>query len=275
MVANHAVADERAFQTLLGPDATPIHGFPGYAEAKIVPKIGVGLHEAVVRQLALSSRGRVLDVGTGSGELARRLVGLGFEVAACDGSPASHWNPGDGVAYRECDLNAGLPYDDESFDYIVCLEVIEHLDNPFALCRELRRVLRKDGNIYISTPNILNMRSRMKFLLDGSFLYFDLPPLEWGLSKGRPNVHVHPIRYHELEYFLFQAGLQVNEVFTNERSTSWKLAFPLTWLIRSYALHMIRRSRKQDRICLQRIYDRILSDDLLYGSHVIVRAVPL
>ena len=99
-----------------------------------------------------------------------------------------------------------------------------------------------------------------------------LPPVEWHQRKGRPSVHVHPIRYHELEYFLFQAGLTVREVFTNARSNSWRLAFPLIWLIRSYARHMTTRSRRSDRICLERIYERILTDDLLYGSHLIVQA---
>jgi len=126
------------------------------------------------------------------------------------------------VAYRECDINVALPYENESFDYVVCLEIIEHVDDPFALSRECRRELRKNGSLYISTPNILNMRSRMKFLLDGSFLFFNLPPMEWEERDGRPSVHVHPICYHELEYYLFRAGLNVVEAFTNERSTSWK-----------------------------------------------------
>ncbi len=233
-------------------------------------KIGSGLHEAVFNKLSLLPRGRLLDVGTDSGELPRRLAGLGFQASACDCIPVSDWRLEDVVSYRPCDLNIGLPYEDEMFEYVVCLEVIEHLDNPFALCRELRRVLRKDGTLYLSTPNILNLRSRVKFLLNGSFLFFDYPPIEWDRHKGRPNVHVHPIRYHELEYYLWKAGLDVTEVFTNARSNSWKLAFPLIWLIRSYARHMTKHSRQHGRISLARIYERILSDNLLFGTHLIV-----
>lgn len=235
-------------------------------------RIGVGLHEAVLNKLSLAPRGSVLDVGTEQGELARKLLPLGFHVAACDCLPDSAWKLGDAVHYRECDLNVGLPYQEESFDYVVCLEVIEHLDNPYALCQELRRVLRKDGRIYISTPNILNLRSRVKFLLDGSFLYYNFPPIEWDQHEGRPNVHVHPIRYHELEYFLYKAGLEVISTFTNVRSYGWKLAFPLIWLVRVYARHMIKRSRRKGGIPLERIYKRILSDDLFFGTHLIVEA---
>lgn len=235
-------------------------------------KVGKPLHEAVIERLANQPRGRVLDVGTESGELPRRLARLGFQAEACDCLPEGALSLGKEVAYRACDLNEGLPYDNERFDYIVCLEVIEHLDNPFALCRELRRVLRKSGRVYLSTPNILNLRSRIKFLLDGSFLYFDWPPIEWHQYKGRPSVHVHPIRYHELEYYLHQAGLHVREAFTNMRSNGWKRAAPLIWLMRAYADHMIARSRKNGRIRLERIYRRILSEDLLYGTHLIVQA---
>lgn len=237
-----------------------------------MPKRGVELHDAVLHRLAQSPRGRVLDVGAGSGELARRLVELQFQTEACDCIPAADWRQPRPISYRQCDLNSGLPYEKESFDYVVCLEVIEHVDNPFSLCRELRRVLRKNGTMYISTPNILSLRSRVKFLMDGSFLYFDLPPIEWDQRHGRPNVHVHPIRFHELEYYLYKAGMRVNEAFTNMRSIGWKGALPLIWAINLYARHMVKRSRKKDRIPLARIYEQVLAEDLLYGTHLIVRA---
>jgi hypothetical protein len=124
----------------------------------------------------------------------------------------------------------------------------------------------------MSTPNILNMRSRVKFLLDGSFLFFNFPPIEWERKEGRPSVHVHPIRFHELEFYLHKAGLEVEVAFTNLRSYSWRLFFPLEWLIRLYARHMTKRSHRPDRIALDRIYAHILTDDLLFGTHLIVDA---
>ena len=235
-------------------------------------KTGVDLHQAVAKKLAECPPGHVLDVGSGKGELARTLASFGHQVAACDCFPKSEWTHGGAVRYTQCDLAVGLPYPHASFDYIVCLEVIEHVENPMALCREIGRVLRMGGRLYMSTPNILTMRSRVKFLLDGSFLFFNYPLIEWEQKEGRPSVHVHPIRFHELEYYLHKAGLEVDAAFTNLRSYSWRLFPPLEWLIRLYARHMTKRSHRPDRIALDRIYAQILSNDLLFGTHLIIDA---
>lgn len=236
-------------------------------------KRGVDLHQAVFNRLAALPKGRMLDAGAGSGELARKLAALGHDMALCDCVPASQWAYHDAGAYTQCDLAAGLPYAGESFDCVICLEVIEHMENPMALCREFRRVLRPGGRLVISTPNILSLRSRVKFLLDGSFVFFNYPLIEWDQRDGRPNVHVHPIRFHELEYYLHKAGLTVETAFTNLRSYSWRLLFPLIWLIRLYARHMTKRSHRPDRIPLDRIYPRILSDNVLFGTHLIMEAL--
>ena len=235
-------------------------------------KSGVDLHRAVFNKLANCPKGLVLDVGSRPGGLAQRLAAMGHEVSACDCLPKQEWAHGGTVSYAQCDFAAGLPYPDESFEYVVCLEVIEHVEDPIALCRELKRVLRQGGRLFISTPNILNLRSRVKFLLDGSFLFFNYPPIEWALKEGSPNVHAHPIRHHELEYYPYKAGLEAGEVFTNLRSYSWRLCFPLEWLIRLYARHMTKRSHRPDRIPLDRIYSRILTNDLLFGTHLIIEA---
>ena len=236
-------------------------------------KRGADLYQAVLSKFAELPRGRILDAGTGTGGLAVKLAAIGYEVSACDCLPESQWAHGGKIEYKRCDMNLGLPYDDEAFDYVVCLEVIEHVESPLALCRELKRVLRKGGRTMMSTPNILNMRSRVKFLLDGSFLFFNFPLIEWEQQAGGAygyDVHIHPIRFHEFEFYLYKAGLQTEMVFTNLCSYNWRLLFPLELLIRLYSWHMIRRSHRNGRIQLDRIYAQILRDDVLFGTHLIV-----
>lgn len=49
-----------------------------------------------------------------------------------------------------------LPYKDNFFDFIICSEVIEHVQNPDAVVSEFKRVLKKGGIVLVTTPNILN-----------------------------------------------------------------------------------------------------------------------
>ena len=49
-----------------------------------------------------------------------------------------------------------LPYKDNFFDFIICSEVIEHVSRPDLVVSEFNRVLKKNGRVLITTPNILN-----------------------------------------------------------------------------------------------------------------------
>jgi SAM-dependent methyltransferase len=58
--------------------------------------------------------------------------------------------------FKVCDVMHELPFEDRTFDYIFCLELIEHVENPTLLLNQLKRVLKDDGVLILSTPNPYN-----------------------------------------------------------------------------------------------------------------------
>tara|TARA_Y100000816_G_C26097038_1_gene580756 strand:+ start:495 stop:1097 length:603 start_codon:yes stop_codon:yes gene_type:complete len=69
----------------------------------------------------------------------------------------------DGVL--KINLNDKIPYDDNSFDVVTCLDVLEHLDNPHQALKELIRVAK--FSVFISLPNMYHHSFRRRFLLGG------------------------------------------------------------------------------------------------------------
>jgi 2-polyprenyl-3-methyl-5-hydroxy-6-metoxy-1,4-benzoquinol methylase len=132
------------------------------------------IYSAIERHLiGLGAAGDVLDFGAGTGQLTRRLQRLHQfrSVTGADLYPrAADLAPG--IAWIEGDLNDVLPCAPASFDLVVAAEVIEHLENPRAVCRELFRLLRPDGQVLLSTPNNESWRSLVALLVRGHFVAF-------------------------------------------------------------------------------------------------------
>jgi SAM-dependent methyltransferase len=67
-----------------------------------------------------------------------------------------------------CDFNSHdvlFPFEDRSFDLVICTEVLEHVLWPHRLLKEANRVLSDNGNILISVPNIASLTYRIAWLL--------------------------------------------------------------------------------------------------------------
>jgi 2-polyprenyl-3-methyl-5-hydroxy-6-metoxy-1,4-benzoquinol methylase len=232
---------------------------------------GTTLIETVAARVSQHPKGTVLDAGTGKGTLARSLGAAGFRVYACDILPERFGQPTEGVQFQEADLNAPLLYCDKTFNYVCCTEVIEHVENPFALLREFRRILKEGGLLFLSTPNVLNVSSRVRFLLEGAYEFFKYPVLEWART-GTGDLHLYPIRYHELEYYLAHSGFEIEEVFTSVLHYQRRLLFfPLELLMRVQMAIKNFRSSRPNEISTVRLYRILLSDELLYGEHLIVK----
>jgi SAM-dependent methyltransferase len=106
---------------------------------------------SIVRPLEASS---LLDAGCGEGETLARLGGdLPPRVAAIDLDPAAAAFTATRVPAAEVLTGSigELPYADDSFDLVLCLEVLEHIEDPATALADLARVARRD--IVISVPD--------------------------------------------------------------------------------------------------------------------------
>jgi SAM-dependent methyltransferase len=147
--------------------------------------------EAMVRSHVTSSS-RVLDLGCGRGgvvELIWRDVRFAAGVDPDAPSLASHRALGMPVVRG---VGERLPFVDSSFDLIVCLWVLEHLRDPVAALREVRRVLASGGHFVFVTPNLRNP------LMLANRIGKALPALQRRLVPrvyGREEADTFPVQY--------------------------------------------------------------------------------
>lgn len=175
-----------------------------------------GIAPSVIYEVVLESvrpiRGlRILDLPCASGGFARQLASEGALCLAADLVPAMTYRPAVVI-----NMNRVLPFDDGVFDVITCLEGIEHMHDPFLLVGEFHRVLRPGGRLVLSTPNIHNLRSRVKFLLRGTLFWFD-PREVTGVG------HVTVLPYFILRHILASSGFEQVQV---RASRTVQPAFP-------------------------------------------------
>ncbi len=95
----------------------------------------------------------VLDAGCGSGRTTASLRARGYRAFGIElAIEALRKTVAGKLPAALCAVDAPLPFRDSTFDAIYCAEVLEHLIDPAAAIRELRRVLRPGGRIVASVP---------------------------------------------------------------------------------------------------------------------------
>jgi SAM-dependent methyltransferase len=190
-----------------------------------------GTHDRVLQILGqsidLTSSPAVLDIGAGQGALSKRLQHAGAVVSACDVVPEQFDVPG--VQFRAVTNDGRLPFDDAQFDAAVAIEVLEHIDGHDRFFAEVSRILRPGGLVMFTTPNILSLKSRVRFLFTGFFYSFG--PLE-PFTRDPVSQHIAPFSVNRYEWMLSQHGLRLSGLQTDKIQTTSLLLAVLVPFIR-------------------------------------------
>jgi 2-polyprenyl-3-methyl-5-hydroxy-6-metoxy-1,4-benzoquinol methylase len=161
-------------------------------------------HSVILARVDEGKGKRLLDVGSAQGLLAERFTQRGFEVTCIEGSVELA-----ALGKDKChemivaDLDKPLPQLRGQFDVIVYGDILEHLRNPMEVFTGFNRLLRPEGLVIVSVPNVAHLWVRLN-LLFGRFPYADRGILD----------RTH-LRFFTLSYFrefLAGAGLDCDEI---------------------------------------------------------------
>lgn len=100
------------------------------------------LQRGAFRRCAAQFKGKVLDIGCGTSPYSTLLTGC-----TCTRIDTAAGGRVDALARAEA-----LPFTDASFDGVICTEVLEHLKSPDKALREMHRVVRASGILYVTVP---------------------------------------------------------------------------------------------------------------------------
>lgn len=97
-----------------------------------------------------AARGRLLDVGAGQAPW-KGILAADVDYVGCDveGADAFGMQRVPGIVYYD---GAKLPFEDKSFDVLLCVEVLEHVPDPTKFLADLHRVLKPGGQIILTVP---------------------------------------------------------------------------------------------------------------------------
>jgi SAM-dependent methyltransferase len=179
---------------------------------------------------------RILDLGCAEGPYAHLFTdgneSYGFD--GCSKRLLLNENNALDKGYTALIVGNGLklPFADASFDIVICTEVIEHVTETRQLIKEINRVLKKEGKLILSTPNLVSLGNRLGMVL-GKGLKFNIfgflkngfyPLVPWregGITEKQCSfssirypeqpLHVRFFTFESLRKFLNQCGFSVEK----------------------------------------------------------------
>lgn len=155
----------------------------------------------------LNNGNRLLDVGCGEGtflNLAKKnynyVFGIDLSIEALKSACRKNF-----TVIKNNINNEGIPFHKETFDAVTCLDVIEHIYDPVWLLSEIYRVLKRNGLVILSTPNVRFIEFVSKILLKGRF-----PKTSDDLHTYNGG-HINYFTFRDIKNLLSNVGFKILE----------------------------------------------------------------
>jgi SAM-dependent methyltransferase len=196
--------------------------------------------------LSTAKPGRILDAPAGTGILSVFLRDHEWDVSCLDIDEGNL--VAQGFPFERANLNRDrIPYEDETFDAVVCANGLHRLFNPGNAIREFRRVLKPGGILYITVNNYASISKRLHFLIYGSITTsINLGNYLQTIDEPEANFRNH-LFMPQLVNTLEREDFSIDDVRPEEVKSRHRLLLPLALLVRFIAMFSSAKKKRQNR----------------------------
>ena|ERR1700683_953676 len=209
--------------------------------------------------------GIALDISAGDGLSTRMLEERGWRVFPTEFHPR---RPG----WTAANLNHDLPFKPLTFNLVMMLEVVEHLPDIPHMLGEIARVMKPGGVAILSTPNRLNVTSRMHYLLSGFYKGRRAPlPYRYRVEDGR-NWHVMGL--NDFHWMAHGYGLELDAIGHSKRKLKTTILAAMLYLpiaAFSYLLYVRGVKDLHQKEINRRLFRLMTSADCLMNENIVMR----
>jgi len=195
---------------------------------------------------------KILDFGAGKGHMVQRIgeyakllnIKPSELIFPCEVEP-------DFFLYKEVEctpikLDSKIPFEDNYFDAVYAIEVLEHTSRPYDFIVEAYRVLKPGGILIISVPNISHILSRFSVFFSGFGSLFP-PPSKKQTNAGRICGHIMPLSFPYFHYGMVRAGFEDMNIMSDRLKKSCLFWYVLLYpMIKLSSLLYSKKLKKYD-----------------------------
>jgi methionine biosynthesis protein MetW len=183
----------------------------------------------------------LLDVGCGEGTFAKlaknkfdHLYGIDLCFRALKSANNKNLQVVKGNLNKE-----GISFQNDTFDAVTCLDVIEHVFDPVALLSEINRVLRKNGVLILTTPNVRFIECVSLLLLKGQF------PKTSNDHDTYNGGHINYFTFRDLRNLLKKSGFKL----LHERGIAYRPYRSVKTIIFRYLMRLWETQVEKEFFC--------------------------